>query len=175
MNSSGHKPQITLQCASLSDMPALAEFAAQKFVENFGHLYEPSYLNLHLARYCSADYFAACHQSGEVLQLAVLGDALVGYVKAGGVGLPTPHAPSDAEIHRLYVAKEAQGTGTGKALMHAAIDALEQRGATTLWLGVWEHNKRAQHFYAQHGFRKVSDYLYRVGPHADREWIMRRG
>lgn len=164
-----------LSMATADDVQALSVLAVQTFVDNFGHLYEPLYLAKHLQHSCSADYFAARLEAGDHIVLARTDAGLAGYAKYGAVGLPVAHDASDSELHRLYVHALFQSSGVGKQLMQHAIAAMQQDGAKTMWVGVWERNARAQHFYMQHGFAKVGDYLYRVGPHADREWIMKRG
>jgi ribosomal protein S18 acetylase RimI-like enzyme len=47
--------------------------------------------------------------------------------------------------------------------MAEAKQRARRRGATTLWLGVWERNARAQAFYRKHGFGKVGSQVFVVG------------
>jgi ribosomal protein S18 acetylase RimI-like enzyme len=47
--------------------------------------------------------------------------------------------------------------------MNAAKARARRRGATRLWLGVWQRNARAQAFYGKHGFRKVGAQIFVVG------------
>jgi ribosomal protein S18 acetylase RimI-like enzyme len=49
------------------------------------------------------------------------------------------------------------------ALMAGVIQRARRRGATSLWLGVWERNARAQAFYRRHGFGKVGRHTFVVG------------
>jgi RimJ/RimL family protein N-acetyltransferase len=39
-------------------------------------------------------------------------------------------------------------------------------------LGVWEHNPRAQAFYAKWGFRKVGEERFDLGDDIQTDWVM---
>ena len=44
--------------------------------------------------------------------------------------------------------------------------------ATALWLGVWEHNPRAQAFYRKAGFADVGSKVFVVGTDAQADRVM---
>lgn len=56
------------------------------------------------------------------------------------------------ELKRIYVLKEYHSQKVGAALMKFALQFAEQRNYEAVWLGVWEHNLRAQAFYKKWGF-----------------------
>lgn len=56
------------------------------------------------------------------------------------------------ELKRLYVLKEQHGKGIAQQLMDFTITFAREQGYEILWLGVWEHNIRAQKFYKKYGF-----------------------
>ena len=74
----------------------------------------------------------------------------------------------------MYVDKEYQGRGLGKALMLHILSLPRIATASMVYLGVWEENIRAQSLYRQYGFEPVGKYLYQVGDQYDREIIMAR-
>ena len=43
-----------------------------------------------------------------------------------------------------------------------------------MWLGVWEHNTRAQRFYRRRGFRRVGDQSFVLGSDAQTDHVMVR-
>lgn len=93
---------------------------------------------------------------------------------AGPCGLPHPEVtPSCGELHRLYVRREAQGSGLGRRMLEAVFGWLERPGRR-LWIGVWSENFGAQRLYARYGFSKVGEYEFRVGASRDREFILAR-
>jgi GNAT superfamily N-acetyltransferase len=72
-------------------------------------------------------------------------------------------AQGSIELWRFYVDAPWQGRGVAGALMQAAKDRGRRRGASTMWLGVWERNARAQAFYRKHGFGRVGRKVFVVG------------
>ena len=56
------------------------------------------------------------------------------------------------ELKRIYVLSEFQGKGIAQKLMDFFIDFAIEKKYEAVWLGVWEHNIRAQKFYAKYGF-----------------------
>lgn len=61
------------------------------------------------------------------------------------------------ELKRIYVLKEYQSKKIGAALMAHALQLAEEKNYEVLWLGVWEHNYKAQSFYKKWGFRDTGD------------------
>lgn len=164
---------IVIRTATTEDAAAIGDFAARVFTENFGHLYQPEDLAAHLVNTCSAAYFedSMVH---DIILLACDGTRIAGYSKIGAVALPLQDAAEQAgEIHRLYIDAPYQGQGLGHQLMQAVLAQPFLRHSA-IYLGVWEHNHRAQAMYRRYGFIPVGEYPYYVGQHADREIIMKR-
>ncbi|NJN22626.1 MAG: GNAT family N-acetyltransferase, partial [Leptolyngbya sp. RL_3_1] len=78
------------------------------------------------------------------------------------------------ELNRLYVEQEAIGRGYGAALMTASLEVAIAHHCDTLWLGVWEHNTRAQKFYERWGFKPVSTQTFVLGEEVQTDWVMAR-
>jgi len=93
----------------------------------------------------AVDAFSASVQSdNHSVYVAARDDNLLGYVIA------IHDAP---EIRWIVVDPSAQGTGAGKALMIAALDALAERGVrSNVRLTVPAANERAKAFYRKFGF-----------------------
>jgi ribosomal protein S18 acetylase RimI-like enzyme len=47
--------------------------------------------------------------------------------------------------------------------MERCIQLARENSFQTLWLGVWEHNLRAQAFYKKYGFKMVGQHIFRLG------------
>lgn len=62
------------------------------------------------------------------------------------------------EIERFYIRKSFLRKGLGKQLMSFACDLARQKNKEFAWLGVWENNIPALHFYKKMGF-------YQIGAH----------
>ena len=56
------------------------------------------------------------------------------------------------ELKRIYVLKEFHGMGIAQKLMDHYLQFATENKYEVVWLGVWEHNIRAQKFYEKYGF-----------------------
>ena len=166
----------TIRRATAADAALLSELGTATFVETFGHLYAPADLQAFLAESHAADAYARALADPDcALWIAEADGRAIGYAQVGRCGLP--HAdvqPGDGELKRLYLRRDAQGGGTGGALMDAAMAWLERDGPRQLWLSVWSENLGAQRFYARHGFGFAGEYEFVVGEQRDREFMYRR-
>lgn len=162
--------------ATIDDCRDIAQFAAKTFSETFGHLYRTENLLQHLVQKFSADYFRQSLAAGDTLLMLKEGERMVGYAKVGHVDLPvkSPIPKGAQEIHRVYIDKEFQGRGLGKAMMLHILSLPRIATAPIVYLGVWEENVTAQSLYRQYGFEPVGKYLYQVGDQSDKEIIMAR-
>lgn len=163
-----------LREATDADAATLADLARRTFTETFADSNTPE----DLALFLDTAY-------GEVQQGRELADpdwwtllAFVDGVPAGFVQLRRNHTeacvtgPAPVELNRLYVLRAFHGRRLGAALMQAAVDRAKAEGFRTLWLGVWEHNLKAQAFYRAWGFEDVGSHSFLVGTdlQTDRIW-----
>jgi ribosomal protein S18 acetylase RimI-like enzyme len=56
------------------------------------------------------------------------------------------------ELKRIYVINGLQGKGIAQKLMDFLLDYACEKKYEAVWLGVWEHNVKAQKFYGKYGF-----------------------
>lgn len=56
------------------------------------------------------------------------------------------------ELKRIYVLKAFHGKGIAQKLMDFILNFAKEKKYEIVWLGVWEHNIRAQRFYEKYGF-----------------------
>lgn len=78
------------------------------------------------------------------------------------------------EVSKLYVLPESHGAGASTALMTEALQAAQSCGAASLWLGVNQQNRRAQRFYAKHGFTVAGAKTFRLGGAVEHDYVMVR-
>ena len=76
------------------------------------------------------------------------GDVVTGYVVAWFVA-------DEGEIANLAVDPSGWGSGIGKALLDAALDEGERRGAAAVYLEVRDSNARARRLYQSRQFEEV--------------------
>ena len=166
-----------IQWAKPADAEAIAAFANGSFTHTFGHIYDPADLSIFLAEWNPPDRVRAQiasddHDIGLVRDRA---GAILGYIKMGPVDFELPaDQPTDSavELHQLYVAEAAKGTGVAAALMDWGIAWARER-ASILYLSVFVENDRAQAFYRRYGFVDVGRNAFRVGNHIDEDRFFR--
>ncbi len=56
------------------------------------------------------------------------------------------------ELKRIYVIDDFHGKGVAQQLMKFILEYALQQQYEVVWLGVWEHNIKAQRFYEKYGF-----------------------
>lgn len=166
-----------IQLAKPGDAEAIAAFANGSFTQTFGHIYDPADLSAFLAGWNPPGRVRAQIEDSEH-DIALVRDeagAILGYIKMGPVefDLP-PEQPTDhaVELHQLYVAEAAKGTGVAAALMDWGIAWARER-ASILYLTVFTENDRAQAFYRRYGFTDVGRNEFRVGNHIDEDRFFR--
>ena len=88
--------------------------------------------------------------------------AVVGFVSAG----PCRHEDASGEIYAIYVRPDAWGTGSGWALMDAAVAWLAEHWQEAI-LWVAEENPRARDFYERYGWVAEGTRVEEVVPGAE--------
>ena len=101
---------------------------------------------------------------------------MAGYLKVNWGGAQTDRKLDNAfEVQRIYVLKEYHGQGVGKALFEKALRIAESGDFDWAWLGVWEKNHKAQHFYKHYGFEKFGEHQFVVTPEkVDIDWLLKK-
>lgn len=163
---------MTIRRAVLGDAPVLADLARATFYDTFASTNDANDMALHLQR-----------AYGVPQQSAELGDPGITTLLVERDGVPVAYAqirdhhvpecvndPAAVELWRFYVHRDWHGKGVAQALMDRVKAEARQRGARTLWLGVWERNDRARAFYAKCGFVDVGEHVFLFGtdPQTDR-------
>jgi ribosomal protein S18 acetylase RimI-like enzyme len=148
------------------DAARLAEFGARTFHESFAADNTPEDMRQYLESSFSVQKQLAEIRDPEIDTLVAV-DATrrwAGFaqLRAGKLSAGVPEQGS-IELWRFYVDKAWHGQGVAATLMAAAKERARRRGATSLWLGVWERNARAQAFYRKQGFSKVGSQVFVVG------------
>ncbi len=152
----------------------------QTYTETFAHNYRPEDLAAFLEQKKSpAVLQRELEQPGSFYYIIYHNAVAAGFIK-----LNLNKQPDDAahtllplpvmELEKIYVLQVFQGYKLGKALIHHAYAVAREHGVKSIWLGVWEHNTRAQRFYQQEGFEHFGEHTFRVGNQDDTDWLMKK-
>lgn len=166
----------TLRHTTIADAESLAELSATTFHQAFDGSSKQEnvddYINTALK---PAQLALELQDSNATFCLAELNEQAVGYFKL--IEDEVPKCVSDRkaiELSRLYVRQEFIAQKIGAALMQKALEEARAKGYTTIFLGVWEHNERAQAFYHKWGFQRVGEHIFQMGDDAQTDWWMER-
>jgi ribosomal protein S18 acetylase RimI-like enzyme len=147
------------------DASRLAAFATEAFTDTYRELDDPQDIADYCGEHFRADVMAgviedpACtvllaEQAGELAGYAILKDRPAPACVTG---------PAPLQLWRLYLGAGFIGRGLGARLMQAVQAGARQRGAATLWLGVYDRNLRAVAFYERFGFARVGSQAFVFG------------
>jgi ribosomal protein S18 acetylase RimI-like enzyme len=169
-------PELSIRNATITDAKLLAELGARTFWETFAAGNTAEDMNAYLA-----ESFHPAQQSAELsdhntyFKIAEVDGVAVGYAMLrAGVALESISGENPIELVRLYVSKDSIGSGVGAALMRECLRESTAGGHKTIWLGVWEHNVRAQAFYRKWNFVEVDTHIFQLGDDAQRDLLMCR-
>lgn len=166
-----------VRLAQLTDALDLSRFAARTFEETFAHSTSAADMAAYLADHYSPEIQRAEIEDPRATTLiATEGSDVLGYAQIRDNDVPDSVVDRGAiELVRLYVDRAWHGRGLAVALMTRAEAAARERGAGTMWLGVWEHNHRANAFYRKHGYVEVGEHVFLLGHDAQRDLILAKG
>lgn len=165
--------------ATQDDAELLAHLGRQTFCDAFADSSKPADMEQYLAEtFTAANTFAALSMPTSVFLLAYETAAAhqpLGYAYLKGNALtPAVSGQKVVELARLYLVRDAVGKGYGAQMMQNCLAYAAKAEFDTIWLGVWEHNQRALHFYERWGFRQVGTQPFPLGQDLQTDWIMAR-
>lgn len=106
---------------------------------------------------------------------ALYEDEIIGYLKVNFGNAQTELQDENSlEIERIYVAKDFHGKKVGQILYNKALEIAENKNLKYLWLGVWEKNVKAIHFYKKNGFTEFDKHIFRFGNEEQTDLMMRK-
>lgn len=167
---------ITIRFATAADARSLADLAARTFRETFAAGTSVDDMARHLAQAYGPVQQGHELADPDILTLLVnAGGQLVAYAQLRQGPAPACVAGEvPIELWRFYVDQRWHGQGIAQRLMLRVDEEAHRRGGKTMWLGVWEHNARAQAFYRKCGFVDVGAHVFMVGTDAQTDRILAR-
>jgi GNAT superfamily N-acetyltransferase len=165
---------VSIRLGEPSDAAVLAELARTTFYDTFAATNDPTDMALHLERaYGVAQQTAELNDPGIVTLLFERDGQAIAYAQVRGGHVPECVSGADpVELWRFYVAPGFHGQGVAQALMERVKLEARERGAKTLWLGVWEHNARARAFYTKCGFVEAGKHIFLFGTDPQTDLVM---
>lgn len=147
--------EINIRRINIDDVVALSVIARRTFYDTFRGTCTEADMQSFLNQFYNEE------QLGKELQDL---KTFCFFAEADGVPLAYLHFKEDytnfpeekkwkaLELKRIYVLREFHGKGIAQKLMDFILNFAVANKYEMLWLGVWEHNIRAQKFYEKYGF-----------------------
>ncbi len=161
-----------LRRATVGDAPALSLVGAASFLDAYATAFAGVDIVDHCTRNNSVAVFEAwLDDPATIVTLAEYepGHAPIGYSVLTKPAFPIDTGPRDIELRRIYLMKQAQGSGLGAALMDRALADAAERDYARVLLGVWGLNASARAFYERQQFSVIGTRPFRIGttPYTD--------
>lgn len=163
-------PVVRLATTDSVGAGELAALAAQTFPLACPPATDPrnvaSFLDANLSAERFTEYLA---DPDRAIMTAAHDGHLVGYAM-----LVRAATDGTAELSKIYVLTDYHGTGVSAELMDLALATAAGWGARRVWLGVNQHNHRAQRFYAKSGFAIAGTRTFQLGARREDDYVMVR-
>ena len=161
---------------TVSDVSILRGIARDTFIETFSEANKAEDMERYLTENFSEEQLAReLSNPDSFFYVAEVNGHVVGYLKLNTAHAQTePQAADALEIERIYVLSSYHGHGVGQALYHHAMSVAEDRKASYVWLGVWEHNHRALRFYEKNGFIAFGTNIFQLGNDQQTDILMKK-
>lgn len=167
---------LIIRRATTDDAAMLAELAARTFHDAFAADNKAEDMDAYMSvAFTPAQLAAELAETGNAFFVAEIDAVPVGYAQLRAGDAPEcVGGPEPVELSRLYVSREWHGRGIAQALVDALVEEARALKRRTLWLGVWEHNPRAQAFYRKWGFSVVGSHVFVLGSDPQTDLLMER-
>ncbi|MFL6227613.1 MAG: GNAT family N-acetyltransferase [Pyrinomonadaceae bacterium] len=171
-----NQSNTSIRRAVAADAGLLAKLGARTFRDTFADGTKLADMDAYLSAAFGEEVQAAeLADAASIFFVAETDGAASGYAKLyAGEAEACVAGRQPVELARLYIGREWFGRGVGAALMSACFAEARRAGYQTMWLGVWEHNARAQAFYRKWEFRTVGEHVFPVGSDPQIDLIMER-
>ncbi len=147
--------EINIRRITIDDVAVLSALAKQTFYDTFTGTCTEEDMRSFLEQYFSEEQLGSeLNTAGNLFFFAEAAGVPVAYLQymEDYSGFPLIKKWKALELKRIYVLKELHGKGIAQKLMDHIITYATEKQYEVIWLGVWEHNIRAQKFYEKYGF-----------------------
>lgn len=167
---------ITIQKAGIKDLEIIQNLGIQTFSETFAEDNTEEAMKKYLEEsFNTAKLTAELNTPDSLFYIAWKEDNPIGYLKVNsGKGQTELQDETSLEIERIYVKKSHHGKKVGQILYDQAVETAQHLRKSYLWLGVWEKNLRALHFYRKNGFVEFDKHIFRLGDEEQTDLMMKK-
>ena len=158
----------------LDDIPFLSRLAKVSFREAYKYMFDQGLMEDYIKKvFSEAQLTVDLKDPKSNLYIALKGEVLLGYLKLREGGEPKCDIPKGTvEVERIYADPAQKHQGIGKLLMATALKEARAMGFKGVWLGLFQKNINALHFYEAQGFSIVGETIFMMGDEPQKDYIM---
>lgn len=167
---------IDIQQVNEDGVWQLQNIGKQTFVEAFSNQNTAENMEKYLSEGFSINkLISELRDSNAAFYFAILDYQVVAYLKLNFEASQTELRKENAmEIERIYVLQDFQRKKIGQLLLDFAIQIGYDRQVDFVWLGVWEENRKAIHFYQKNNFEVFDTHIFKLGEDKQTDLLMKR-
>jgi ribosomal protein S18 acetylase RimI-like enzyme len=166
---------IEIKKAYLEDLISIKNIGKQSFIETFTDNNTPENIEKYLQESFNTDQLTTeINNPNSIFYLAFWDNEPIGFLKVNlGDAQTESLYINTLEIQRIYVLQAFHGKKIGQLLLDKAIEVAQQQCVDYIWLGVWEENHRALHFYTKNGFVTFDKHIFTLGDDQQTDLLMK--
>jgi ribosomal protein S18 acetylase RimI-like enzyme len=168
--------KITIRRSNFEDTAAMRDVAIRSYTDTFADSNTPENMKAFFTEsYSLSKLQDEYYEPLSVLYLACDGEKVVGFLRLRvNDEVKNELGENTIELQRLYIDTAYHGKQIGKNLMEKALIYARENRYDWIWLGVWERNFNAQHFYAKWGFEKFGEHVFQMGDDPQIDWLLKK-
>ena len=166
---------ILITKTNTNQVHQLQEIGKKTFHETFAEFNSEENMKTYLEKeFAIENLQAQLNNKDSAFYFATLDDNIIGYLKINfGPSQTELKDNASLEIERIYVRKEFHGKKVGQLLYDKIIEIAKEKKVDYIWLGVWEENKKALHFYTKNGFEVFDKHIFKLGNDEQTDLMMK--
>jgi ribosomal protein S18 acetylase RimI-like enzyme len=166
---------IEIKKATLEDLFSIQSISKQSFTETFASINTPENMEKYLQENFNTTQVTSEISNPDSLFYLAYSDSIpVGYLKVNfGAAQTEDLEEPTLEIQRIYVLQDFHGKKIGQLLLDQAVKVAHQYRVDYIWLGVWEENHKAIHFYTKNGFLTFDKHIFTLGDDQQTDLLMK--
>jgi diamine N-acetyltransferase len=165
---------INIKKCTFEDLHTLQEISYETFNDTFKHQNTPENMKAYLEKAFNLKQLEkelSNHSSH--FFFVYFNNEVAGYLKVNTNDAQSEEMGDESiEIERIYIKSQFQKHGLGKYLLNRAIEIALEQNKEKMWLGVWEKNENAIHFYKKLGFVQTGAHSFYMGDEEQTDFIM---
>jgi diamine N-acetyltransferase len=168
--------KIIIRRSNFEDTAAMRDVAIGSYTDTFADSNTPENMEAFFTEsYSLSKLQDEYYEPLSVLYLACDGEKVVGFLRLRvNDEVKNELGENTIELQRLYIDTAYHGKQIGKHLMEKALIYARENRYDWIWLGVWERNFNAQHFYTKWGFEKFGEHVFQMGDDPQIDWLLKK-